>query len=97
VCATNRTQAVLNAVAAVPDDAVTFESVVEPLMAVPHYKTNKAVCESKFLQHCSTDPELRAAADQAGATSPFTLTLVCPSQALLLATLFPARIAQSRR
>lgn len=45
--------AVLDAVAAVDDAAVSFANVIEPLMAVPHFKTNPAVCQAKFLQHCS--------------------------------------------
>ena len=53
------------AVAAV--DAPTFATVIEPLMNAPHFKTNKAICEAKFLQHCSTNSILREAADGAGA------------------------------
>ena len=45
----------------------TFASVIAPLMAPPHYKTNPLVCQSKFLAHCSTVPEVRAAAEAAGA------------------------------
>lgn len=56
----------LDAVAAVADGHETFENVIEPLMSVPHYKTNPMVCQAKFLQHCSTQPEVRAAADAAG-------------------------------
>ena len=44
----------------------TFASVIAPLMAPPHYKTNPLVCQSKFLAHCSTVPEVRAAAEAAG-------------------------------
>ena len=44
----------------------TFASVIAPLMAPPHYKTNPLVCQSKFLAHCSTVPEVRTAAEAAG-------------------------------
>lgn len=55
-------------VAAVADADLSFVTVIEPLMSIAHYKTDQRVCEAKFLQHCSTDPELRAAADKAGTT-----------------------------
>jgi hypothetical protein len=55
-------------VAAVPDAELSFVTVIEPLMSIEHYKTNPQVCEAKFLQHCSVDPALRAAADKAGTT-----------------------------
>ena len=58
-------EATMAAVAAV--DAPTFATVIEPLMNAPHFKTNKAICEAKFLQHCSTNGILREAADGAGA------------------------------
>ena len=54
----------LKAVAAA--DPPTFASVIAPLMAPPNYKTNPLVCQSKFLQHCSTDALVRAAAEAAG-------------------------------
>lgn len=57
--------AALDAVAAVPEDKLTFESVVRPLMEAPMYKTNPLVCQAKHLQHCSPDPELREAATKA--------------------------------
>ena len=57
-------EANLAAVAAA--DPPTFASVIAPLMAPPHYKTNPLVCQSKFLAHCSTVPEVRAAAEAAG-------------------------------
>ena len=44
----------------------TFANVIRPLMLQPNYKTNPALCNAKFLQHCSTDPALRAAAEAAG-------------------------------
>ncbi|GMI11369.1 hypothetical protein TrLO_g7785 [Triparma laevis f. longispina] len=44
----------------------TFENVIEPLMNSPHFKTNHLVCQSKFLQHCSTDEKIREAAEKAG-------------------------------
>jgi Zn-dependent oligopeptidase len=56
----------LDAVAAVADGQETFANAIEPLMTVPHYKTNPLVCQAKFSQHCSTQPEIRAAADAAG-------------------------------
>jgi hypothetical protein len=62
------TESTLNRVAAVSDADLSFESVIAPLMSIAHYKTDKRVCEAKFLQHCSTDPELRAAAQAAGTT-----------------------------
>ena len=46
---------------------LTYASVVRPLQLAPNYKTNPLVCQSKFLQHCSTNPVLRAAAEDAGA------------------------------
>lgn len=67
------TEAVLAASAASLDgvagakDPLTYASVVRPLQMAPNYKTNPLVCQSKFLQHCSTDPLLRAAAEDAGA------------------------------
>ena len=45
-----------------------YENVVEPLVCISNYKTNPMVCEAKFLQHCSPNPELRTAASKAGAT-----------------------------
>ena len=56
----------LDAVAAVPDADVTFDNVIAPLMAPPNFKTNPLICQSKFLQHCSTDAALREAAEEAG-------------------------------
>jgi hypothetical protein len=61
------TYANLDAVAAVPLDAVTFENVMGPLMHPPNYKTNPQIAASKFLQHCSTDEAVREAASKAGA------------------------------
>lgn len=55
-------------VASVPDAELSFERVIAPLMSIAHYKTDKRVCEAKFLQHCSPDPVLRAAAQAAGGT-----------------------------
>ena len=57
----------MDKVAAVSDADASVETVLRPLMGAPHYKTNKAVVEAKFLQHCSTDASVRAAADKAGA------------------------------
>ena len=57
----------MDKVAAVSDADASVETVLRPLMGAPHYKTNKAVIEAKFLQHCSTDASVRAAADKAGA------------------------------
>ena len=45
----------MDRVAAVSDADASVETVLRPLMGAPHYKTNKAVVEAKFLQHCSTD------------------------------------------
>ena len=56
----------LDAVAAVPDGQETFTNTIEPLLAAPHFKTNPLVGQAKFLQHCSTDPDLRNVADAAG-------------------------------
>lgn len=55
----------LDTIVAVPDDQVSYENVIAPLVAQPSYKTNKLVCQAKHLQHCSTDEVLRAAATQA--------------------------------
>ena len=60
-------EVLMDAVAAVADADVSFETVIRPLMRPPHYKTDARVAEAKFLQHCSTDAALRAAADAAGA------------------------------
>ena len=57
----------MDRVAAVSDADASVETVLRPLMGAPHYKTNKAVVEAKFLQHCSTDSAVREAADKAGA------------------------------
>ena len=57
----------MDRVAAVSDADASVETVLRPLMGAPHYKTNKAVIEAKFLQHCSTDSAVREAADKAGA------------------------------
>ena len=56
----------LDAVAAVPEESLSFETVIRPLMLAPNYKTNHLVCQSKFLQHCSTDAAVREAAESAG-------------------------------
>ena len=53
-------------IASLPDEALSFASCIEPLMAPPNYKTNPALCQAKFLQHCSTDRDIRVAAKQAG-------------------------------
>lgn len=58
----------LDAVAAVPEDGMTFENVVRPLMEAPNYKTNPLVCQAKHLKHCSTDSALREAANNAATT-----------------------------
>ena len=58
--------ACLDAVAAVPDAAVTFANVVSPMMHLPVYKTNTMVCQAKVMQHCSTIDEVRTAAAAAG-------------------------------
>lgn len=55
-----------NMAAVASADPPTFATVIAPLMAPPHYKTNPLVCQSKFLSHCSTDPAVRAAAEAAG-------------------------------
>ncbi len=57
--------AVLDAVANA-SEPLTYEKVVLPLQLAPNYKTNPLVCQSKFLQHCSTDSDLRDAAEAAG-------------------------------
>ena len=57
----------MDRVAGVSDADASVETVLRPLMGAPHYKTNKAVVEAKFLQHCSTDSAVREAADKAGA------------------------------
>mmetsp|Transcript_77206 Transcript_77206/g.136759 ORF Transcript_77206/g.136759 Transcript_77206/m.136759 type:complete len:722 (+) Transcript_77206:83-2248(+) len=56
----------LDAIAAVPDDEVSYENVVAPLVAQPHYKTNPLICQAKHLQHCSTNAAIREAATKAG-------------------------------
>ncbi|KAL3920239.1 MAG: hypothetical protein SGARI_006993, partial [Bacillariaceae sp.] len=60
------TQANLDAIAAVPLDEVTFDNTIAKLMTPPNYKTNPQVAACKFLQHCSTDPNIREAASAAG-------------------------------
>jgi thimet oligopeptidase len=56
----------LDSIAAVPLESVTFNNTILKLMTPPNYKTNPQVAACKFLQHCSTDPTIRAAASQAG-------------------------------
>ena len=58
-------EATLDAVANA-SEPLTYAKVVRPLQLAPNYKTNPLLCQSKFLQHCSTDPEIRAAAEEAG-------------------------------
>ena len=60
------TQANLDSIAAIPLEEVTFENTVAKLMTPPNYKTNPAVAACKFLQHCSTNPDIREAASKAG-------------------------------
>lgn len=62
----SETKSNLDDIAAIPLNEVTFENTVEPLMLPPNYKTNPQVAAVKFLQHCSTDPIIREAANQAG-------------------------------
>lgn len=56
----------LDEIASTPDDSLSFAKVVRPLMLARNYKTNPLVCQAKFLQHCSTDATVRAAAEEAG-------------------------------
>lgn len=58
----------LDAIAAIPltADVLTFDNTIAKLMTPPNYKTNPQVAACKFLQHCSTDPDIRAAASAAG-------------------------------
>ena len=60
------TVANLDAIAAVPLDQVTYDNTVAKLQTAPNYKTNPAVAACKFLQHCSTDADVRQAANNAG-------------------------------
>ena len=60
------TRSNLDEVASVPLEDVTFANTVAKLMTPPNYKTNPSVCAVKFLQHCSTDADVRAAAQDAG-------------------------------
>lgn len=60
------TKANLDEIAQVPLDEVTFENTIQKLMVPSNYKTNPQVAACKFLQHCSTDPVIREAANQAG-------------------------------
>lgn len=56
----------LDEIASTPLSEVTFENTVAKLMCPPNYKTNPQIASCKFLQHCSTDPEIREAASNAG-------------------------------
>lgn len=47
-------------------DPPTFSTVIHPLMCAPNYKTNRLVCQAKFLQHASPDAAVREAAEEAG-------------------------------
>lgn len=60
------TKANLDAIGALPLEQVTFENTVAKLMTPPNYKTNPSIAACKFLQHCSTDPQIREAATKAG-------------------------------
>ena len=60
------TKANLDAIGSLPLEEVTFANTVAKLMTPPNYKTNPDVCAVKFLQHCSTDPDIREAASKAG-------------------------------
>eukprot|EP01094_Clydonella_sp_ATCC50884_P023477 TRINITY_DN5636_c0_g1_i1.p1 TRINITY_DN5636_c0_g1~~TRINITY_DN5636_c0_g1_i1.p1 ORF type:complete len:663 (-),score=227.36 TRINITY_DN5636_c0_g1_i1:119-2107(-) len=60
------TRAEWERIAALPDDGLTESTLLRPLMAQPHFKTNPLLCNTKFLQHCSPDEAVRAAAKEAG-------------------------------
>lgn len=60
------TRALLEEVASIPEEELTFENCIEPLMHPPNYKTNPLLCQTKFLQHCSSDAAVREAACAAG-------------------------------
>mmetsp|Transcript_18234 Transcript_18234/g.39794 ORF Transcript_18234/g.39794 Transcript_18234/m.39794 type:complete len:740 (-) Transcript_18234:165-2384(-) len=60
------TKSNLDSIASVPLSSVTFANTVTKLMTPPNYKTNPMVCAVKFLQHCSPDPDIRSAAQDAG-------------------------------
>jgi len=60
------TKANLDAIGSLPFADVAFANTVAKLMTPPNYKTNPAVCAVKFLQHCSTDADVREAASRAG-------------------------------
>jgi Zn-dependent oligopeptidase len=55
----------IESILSTPDAEVTFANCISPLMNSPHFKTNVLVQQCKHLQHCSTDPEIRAAAEAA--------------------------------
>ncbi|GMI36065.1 hypothetical protein TeGR_g10541 [Tetraparma gracilis] len=58
-------QAHVNTILAIPEAEITFDNTIFPMMCPPHFKTNPLVCQSKHLQHCSTDAVVREAADKA--------------------------------
>lgn len=60
------TKANLDEIGSVPLTEVTFSNTVAKLMVPPNYKTNPNVCAVKFLQHCSTDADVREVASKAG-------------------------------
>ena len=62
----SQTRELCERIASLPDDQLSFETVISPLMSPPNYKTNPRLCETKFLQHCSTNPDIRKAAKEAG-------------------------------
>lgn len=55
----------VSAILAIPEAEITFDNTIFPMMCPPHFKTNPLVCQSKHLQHCSTDAVVREAADKA--------------------------------
>lgn len=62
----NATQHNLDEIASTNLTDVTFENTIAKLMCPPNYKTNPQLAACKFLQHCSTDAQIREAASNAG-------------------------------
>eukprot|EP01006_Ploeotia_vitrea_P050035 TRINITY_DN67403_c3_g7_i1.p1 TRINITY_DN67403_c3_g7~~TRINITY_DN67403_c3_g7_i1.p1 ORF type:complete len:662 (-),score=90.79 TRINITY_DN67403_c3_g7_i1:174-2159(-) len=64
----DQTTKLYDKIAALKEEELSFDTVIQPLMQPPNYKTNPALCEAKFMQHCHTDAEIRDAANTAGST-----------------------------
>ena len=60
-----QTNLLLDQIAQLGKEQLTFETCIAPLMSPPNYKTNYLLCETKFLQHCHHNEEIRKEAKEA--------------------------------